>query len=53
VNPADQVVDLPAVRGRKRRHPQPLSHVLDAPPWSCDHSVSRSISAMRFARRRR
>ena len=48
--PADQAVDLPAVGRGERGESEPLSHDVLGASWSFDHSVSRSISAMRFAR---
>src|SRR4029453_13973611 len=54
VNPADQVVDLPAVARGERRHAEPLSHVHGLETsWSFDHSRSSSSSALRLAHLRR
>ena len=52
VRPADQVVDCTAVRRCQRRESEPLSHDRET-FWSFDHSLSRSASAICFARLRR
>ena len=50
VDPADHGVDLPAVGRGERRESEPVSHDVLGVFWSSDHSVSSSMSAMRFAR---